>query len=273
MMLSQQILEFFGLKRDPWEDGDVPSKELFFSKSFKTVEGMINEAAKRNAFLLVYGETGTGKSVLIQRVLKRLKSPRQIVAYISPLFNEAITQGYIASEIIANCGAKVPRVNRDKASKLIEVIAKTSKEKKNICVILDEVHLIKDAVLKALKRFHEGLGVHQSKISVVLIGQPEIIDILESSHLREVRNRISQIRLDPLNAAKDIDIEAVREYINLKIKYSGGDTQLFTPDAVEEIAGRVETLQQINEIASHAMHDAFIAGEKNITKEIVNELG
>ena len=135
MMLGDDVLDFYGLQRDPWEDGDVEPGEIFETDSYKVVTNQILEAMKRNAFLCVYGETGTGKSVLIQKVLKKVRyRKKQITIYVSPLFCEDFTMPYLASEIIEGCacGDKVPQDKRRRAKKLIEVILKVKKQRQNV---------------------------------------------------------------------------------------------------------------------------------------------
>jgi type II secretory pathway predicted ATPase ExeA len=272
MMLGDEVLSFFGLTRDPWEDGDC--EEIWESESFKTVTNQILEAMKRNAFLLVTGETGCGKSVLIQKIRKKVKYwKNQITVYVSPLFTEDFTQSYLASEIIEGClNQSAPRHKRERAHKLVECMLKVKRQRQNVVLVLDEVHQLKDDIMKALKRLHEGLGVHSSKLGVILIGQPEILDELNNPYLREVDKRLSRICLDPFDSNKGTNPKKVKEYITHKIKLCGGDPSIFTDDAINEIALRVETLQDVNDLLSGLMYDVWLSGEeKVITKEVVEE--
>jgi type II secretory pathway predicted ATPase ExeA len=273
MMLSDSLLKKFGFKKDPFEDGNIPKNEIWKSQTFKTALGMILEASRKNNFLLVYGESGTGKSVLIQEVLSKLKSPRNIVVYYSPLFIEDFSSSYIAQEIIETVtGKKPPQTHRQTATELAKAVMKAKKEKKNITLILDEVHQLKHKILKALKRFHEGLGVHSSKLGVVLIGQPEVVSDLQSLNLREVRRRLSFFQLDPFNAGNEIQIDQVKEYIKHKVEVAGGSIDIFTDESLTAIANRCETPQEVNELCSYALYQADLTGETQVSEDIINDI-
>lgn len=273
MMLPDSLLEKFKLEKDPFEDGDVSKKEIWNSPNFKTALGMILEASQKNNFLLVYGESGTGKSVLVQEALSKLKSPRNVVVYFSPLFIEDFSPSYIAHEIIETVSQKIPPVtHRQTAQELAKAVVKAKKEKKNITLILDEVHQLKHKILKSLKRFHEGLGVHSSKLGVILIGQPEIVSDLQSLNLREVRRRLSFFQLDPFNAENEIQIDTVKEYIRHKLECAGGSIDIFTDEALIEIAKRCETPQEVNELCSYALYQAFLTDESRVIEDIINDI-
>jgi type II secretory pathway predicted ATPase ExeA len=273
MMLPNSLLNKFKLEKDPFEDGDISKKEIWKSQNFKTAQGMIIEACRKNNFLLIYGESGTGKSVLIQEALSKLKSPRNIIVYFSPLFIEDFSSSYIAQEIIETVtGKRPPATHRQTAQELAKAVMKAQKEKKNITLILDEVHQLKHKILKALKRFHEGLGVHSSKLGIILVGQPEIVSDLQSMNLREVRRRLSFFQLDPFNAEHAIQIDTVKEYIKHKLECAGGNIDIFTDEALIEIAKRCDTPQEVNELCSYALYQAFLTDESKVIEDIINDI-
>ena len=274
MMLTDAILNHFSLSKDPFEAGAVAKKELWISPNFQGVLNHALAAANNKSFLLIHGESGAGKSLLVQELLKKLKSPRYQVIFISPLFVENYTQNYIAAEIIQELTGKMPpAAHRITARELVKAVQIAEDQKKKVTLVIDEAHQLHYDIMKSLKRFHEGLGVHASKLGIIMVGQPEIVGKLKAIDLREVKRRLTYTELDPFNARGGRNKEElIKDYIKTKIECSGGSMDLFPDDVVKAIAGRCKTPLEVNELCSYALYQAYNTAEKTVCKEIIDDI-
>jgi type II secretory pathway predicted ATPase ExeA len=270
-MLPDECLEKFGLKKHPFLPGDLPSKQLWKNANIISTENQILQAVKQRHFLLVYGDVGTGKSLILQSILKKIeKLPRQILVYISPLFVENFTGPYIAVSLIEKItNIKAPNTNKRRESALSKAILKAEQENKRVALVLDECHRLTNQMLMHLKRFYEGLGVHQSKLAVILIGQPSILGKLEEFDLREVKYRLTATEINPFAFEKEKNIQ---EYIEHKIKCAGREEPLFSDGAITAISERCETPLQVNILCTNSIHQAWTTNDSLVTEDIVNDI-
>lgn len=270
-MLPDECLKFFNLIKHPFLPGDLAQKEVWKNGNINNIENQILQAVKQKHFLLVYGDVGTGKSLLIQKVLKKIERlPRQILVYISPLFVENFTSPYIAVNLIEKItNQKAPQTNERRAQALSRAIIKAEKENKRVALVLDECHRLTTQMLMHLKRFYEGLGVHQSKLAVILIGQPSILGKLEEFDLREVKYRLTATELSPFSHDNE---KSIKEYVEHKLKCVKRETPLFTDTAIKAISERCDTPLQVNILCANAIHQAWLTQESEITEDIINDI-
>lgn len=279
-MLSMKTFEFFGLNKNPFEDGDVEPSEFWRTGSYDSIEGQVHATLKESGFLVISGESGAGKSIIAQKLIRKFSKGKQLIVEIPSDFIEDVSQSYIVSEIIEAMGEEPKRSLQKRTAQLNRMMLAATKQKKRVALFIDESHLIQTKVLKALKRYHEGLVRNRGKMSIVLLGQPEILEKLEHSNLREVRKRVYITELNPL-AASDMECDRakIKEYIEWKLKAAGGSIDIFSTDAIVSMAERVETPQDVNELCIAAMVEtAEVLGadapqnQRMITANVINEV-
>ena len=105
-------------------------------------------------------------------------------------------------------------------------------------------------------------------LSVIIMGQPELRDILASPRFEPLRQRISlHYHLLPLSA------EETMEYLDFRLEVAGGAAGLFTPDAVQkifELTGGVP--RRINSMATNALLVAYGSDAALIDSIIIDEI-
>jgi len=94
-------------------------------------------------------------------------------------------------------------------------------------VFLDDAHRMKDEVVEEL-RLMSNLETSRTKlIQIVIVGEPELDQRLSAKHLRQIRQRIQILhRLLPLSQDES------RQYIEHRLAWAGGSSEVFTPDAL-----------------------------------------
>ncbi len=249
----------FGFREKPFRL--VPNPEyLFLSDSHREALANLHYAlAQGEGFVEITGEVGTGKTTLCRAFLEGLDEttcaayifnprlgPRQLLRALSDEFG-------IAAEADDTKGL-VDALNR--------FLLEKKAEGKRVIVLIDEAQNLARNVLEQL-RLLSNLETHREKLlQIVLVGQPELADLLDSPALRQVGQRIAiRCRLLPL------DRRQTGEYIRYRLNVAARrPLDLFTPQAIRRIhawSGGIPRL--INIACDRALLAAFGRNRRRVT--------
>ncbi len=264
-MLNKKVKQYFGLKDDPFISGNVT--DYFSTPEIESAVSILVEAVERNNFIAFTGDTGVGKSLVLKKCMERLRHKKIKIISPNPLMTEKMTATSILTDLVEELsGRAAPPTMRERMKKLPVLLTQYEKKKINVSVIIDEAHDLKASTLKAVKRFWEGLGVHFSKLGMVLIGLPDLGSKLSLDGLREVGDRISQYEFYPSHTP-----EIVENYIQHKLEHAGGK-QIFDSSGIEAITERTRTWNEVNSLCTRAMVGAAAIGLKTVNREIVDQV-
>jgi len=256
---------YFGLTRNPFSLTPDP-KFLYLSNSHKeALAHLYFGLQEKNGFIAITGEVGTGKTTLCRAFLDQL-TPEYEVAYI---FNPCLT----SLELLQNINREFSLTSPDECSKkaltdrLYEFLIAKKREGKTVIVIIDEAQKLEPEVLEQI-RLISNLETNTEKlIQIILIGQPELNEILKSYHLRQLNQRITvRWNIDPLDEGE------TREYINNRLRIAGSPNMSlrFRNMAMGKIYHYSQGIPRvINIIAYMAMLIAFVENKKVIDKEMI----
>lgn len=154
-------------------------------------------------FIKVVGEVGTGKTLLCRNLLNCLDDDI-VTAYIP---NPGLTARELHKALARELGLR-PHENTDQHGLLELITARLMalhSNGKRVVLIIDEAQALSDECLETI-RLLTNLETEVTKLlQVVLLGQPELDQRLQQSHLRQLRQRISfTTALKPLSRA-DLD--------------------------------------------------------------------
>ncbi|MFO7716500.1 AAA family ATPase [Desulfosarcina sp.] len=254
---------YFGFKERPFKL--VPNPEyLYLSRIHEEVLAHLRYAAGYGeGFVEITGEVGTGKTTLCRMFLESLDETTA-AAYI---FNPKLDAVQLLKAINDEFG--IPS-NTESVKTLIDRLNAFLLEKKaqgkRVILLVDEAQNLSADVLEQL-RLLSNLETNTSKlIQIILVGQPELGDLLETDALRQLNQRITlRCHLIPLNQSE------TREYIRHRIHIASRKPGLeFTAAAYRSIfkfTGGVPRL--INIACDRVLLTAFSLGKQGITNRIV----
>ena len=254
---------FFGFKENPFKLVPNPAY-LFLSKSHEEALAHLAYAvAQGEGFMEITGEVGTGKTTLCRVFLENLDH-QTIAAYIfNPNLNSLQLLKTINDEFdIAS--------NSDNIKDLIDglnafLIEQKSKGKKTI-LLIDEAQNLTNEVLEQLRLLSNLETTKDKLIHIILVGQPELKEKLNSYELRQLEQRISlSCRLIPLN------FKEVQNYIQHRIRIASEKTSIrFDPAAYRSIFKYSRGIPRlINIVCERALLTAFGLDQHEITQDIV----
>ncbi|MBL8511511.1 MAG: AAA family ATPase [Betaproteobacteria bacterium] len=284
-MLSTDAKQQFGLTHSPFVDDIDGEGDIYTNKNIVYARNAMWNTCKLGGFIAVVGESGAGKSTLRKWLLDRIERESAQIRVIQPrVFNkDRLTGGQLCEAILADLGheGRQPRSLEAKA-RLVErmLIASLQGGNKHVLVI-EEAHDLTVGFLKLLKRFLELEKGFKRLLSIVLIGQPELLDKLNERLHPEAREVIRRVEIVNLPAL-DTDVKG---YLALKFKRVGvGLDSVFATDAFDGITnrlterGRNNTVNSmcypltINNLVIKALNKAAELKLPKVTAQIVAQL-
>jgi general secretion pathway protein A len=258
--------QYFGLKEKPFSLTPDP-RFLFLSADHKgALDHLLYGIQRREGFLTITGDIGTGKTTICRTLLERLDPGVQTALILNPLLSER----EILSAILEDFGITYP--GQPPRKTLIDLLnlflLDQAKSGGAAILIIDEAQNLAPNVLEQI-RILSNLETDQEKLlQIILVGQGELREKLQSRALRPLNQRISvRYHLTPLSPE-----ETVR-YIEHRLTVAGAKGGIeFTPGAYQAIYHFSKGVPRlINLIADRALLAGYVAGSTCITKEMVSE--
>lgn len=264
-------LQYFNMTEMPFSL--LPDTSFFYeSDSFKEALNVLLVAIRSGeGFVKVTGEVGTGKTMLCRKLLNCLEDENHITLYIpNPFLAPNQLRLTLADELgvkyLDNASDDITsyRLMSDITKKLVEY----NDSGKRVVVCLDEVQAMPVETLEALRLF-SNIETEKSKLmQIILFGQPELDERLDSNCNRQLKQRISFA-----HKLKPVDRKRLSGYINHRLRiagYAGGD--LFSQKAIDKIYKNSNGVPRIvNTLCNKALILAFGQGQRNVVSKHVKQ--
>ena len=261
---------FFKLTRNPFDL--VPDPTLFVptKRHNEALAALYYGVRRHKGFVVVTGEVGTGKTLLLRCLLRLLKESKEIAyAY---LFNSRLSPIEFLQYILADFG--LPSSGRNKSELLLDLgqflIARGSRRLTTV-LIVDEAHHLSAEILEEVRLLSNLETTDDKLLQIVLVGQPELDDKLDSVGLRQLKQRIAlRAHLGALDA------EETRGYIEQRLKIAGADanpTALFPPETIEAVYLNSRGFPRlINTICENGLITAYARQIPSVTPDIIADV-
>jgi general secretion pathway protein A len=257
----------FGLRENPFSTSHDPRFVYPSPEHLEAVGHFRYGMQNREAFVLVTGEVGTGKTTAVQDLVSRL--PQQ--AQVALIQNTTLSRPELIEEIARRFNVELePGISKPTLISRLESALRTRCERGEFgLLVVDEAQNLSSDMLeeiRLLSNFELGPGRH---FLICLVGQPELEERLARSELRQLRQRISvKYRLKPL------DDEECARYIHHRIRVAGGDGErVFPIEAVRAVHAVTHGIPRENNIvAGQAMLNAYVEHSSIVRPEHVRQV-
>ena len=209
--------KFFSFSEKPFKLVPNPAY-LFLSKSHEEALAHLNYAlAQGDGFVEITGEVGTGKTTLCRAFLENLDN-NTIAAYI---FNPRLGPKQLIKTINDELGIKYDTDNtKDLIDKLNAFLMRQKAASKKVILLIDEAQNLSRNILEQLRLLSNLETSKEKLLQIILVGQPELSDILDSHELRQLGQRITlRYHLTPLTYKETV--EYIKYRINIAARKAG----------------------------------------------------
>ena len=261
---------FFHLCRNPFDLTPDPNCFVSTKRHNEALAALYYGVRWHKGFVVVTGEVGTGKTLLLRCLLRLLKESRDVAyAYV---FNGLLSPAEFLQYVLADFG--LPASGKNKSESLFELsrfLIDRGSKKLTTVLIIDEAHLLSEQILEEIRLLSNLETTDDKLLQIVLVGQPELDDKLDSVGLRQLKQRIA---LRAQLAA--LDENETRDYIEKRLEIAGADLQgapIFPEDAAAAVYEHSHGLPRlINTICENALIAAYALEVRSVTPEIVNDV-
>ena len=255
----------FKLRENPFSLTPDP-KYLFLSRQHReALNYLIYGIKEKKGFIVITGGIGTGKTTLSRALLSGM-DPSVETALI---FNSYLSDMELLE--VVNQEFRIPLVGVDRTKRryidsLNAFLMENHRAGKNAVVLVDEAQNLSRNVLEQIRMLSNLETETEKLLQIVLVGQPELRDLLAQPSLRQLDERIS-VRYH-LSALSRDDL---RDYVAHRLAVAGGSGHLsFAEDAFGKIFDFSRgNPRRINILCDRALLVAYAANQRVIDRKIV----
>jgi type II secretory pathway predicted ATPase ExeA len=257
--------KFYGLTGSPFELSPNPRFFVPTPSHNEALAILSYGVLRRKGFVVVTGEVGTGKTLLLRHLLEFIGRNNVASAFVyNPLLSVTEFLAYVLNDLRLSLAG---RTKGEMLSYLNEYLLVRSRRGATTAIVVDEAHLLSTELLEEI-RLLTNLETSQHKlVQLVLVGQPELDQKLDSPELRQLKQRVSlRCQLKPLTC------EQSRRYIHRRLTLAGANSHATTIFPDETIAVISEFARGIPRIINNLCENALVSGYGKQTKEITADI-
>lgn len=257
-------LDYYNLKIKPFQITADP-KFLWLGEKHKEALATLRYGILDNrGFLLLTGEVGTGKTILINRLITLLDVDTVVATLSDPDLESMDFYNLLAD------GLKMERTFDSKGAFLIHLrdfLHHSYASQQQVLLVIDESQRLNHRLMEDI-RVLSNIELHDRKlINIFFVGQQEFNSILMAPQNRALSQRITvRYHIEPL------DQKEIGEYVIHRLKVAGRTKPIFNKSAIKEVfefSGGIPRL--INIICDHALLTGYARGIKQIDNKIIAE--
>jgi general secretion pathway protein A len=244
---------FFGLQEKPFAITPDPRYLYLSERHAEALAHLLYGINEAGGFIQLTGEVGTGKTTVIRSLLEQLPGHADVALILNP----RVTPAEFLLTICEELHVPVPEAGRGSTKTLMDLIGRqlldTHARGRRVVLIVDEAQNLGTQTLEQVRLLTNLETATTKLLQIILIGQPELRELLDQPELRQLAQRITgRYHLNPLSA------EETTGYVRHRMRIAGATAEVFTPSALREIhrlSGGIPRV--INVICDRALLGAF----------------
>ncbi len=257
---------FFKLTRDPFEISPDPHFLYVTSQHQEAVAGLYYGIKMHKGFMVLTGEVGTGKTLVIRCLQDLLDKNRVAFVYV---FNSRLSRRQFLQYVAEDLGVSYRQEPKsDLLIQLSRFLIERHERGLTTVLVVDESQHLSPAVMEEI-RLLTNLETSKGKLlQIVLVGQTELIAKLEAPAMRQLRQRVALwFRLRELQESETC------EYVCCRLQLAGDKhAQIFNAAALRRVHQCSRGIPRlINTLCDNSLISSYALGKDTVTPELVDE--
>lgn len=258
---------YFGFSEKPFTIAPNPRYLYMSERHQEALAHMLYGMQGEGGVMVLTGEVGTGKTTICRRLLEQVPDNVNIAYIINPKLSSLELLATICDELQISYPEPATSI-KVLTDLLNEHLLASHAKGLHTVLIIDEAQNLDSAVLEQLRLLTNLETNEQKLLQVMLLGQPELADMLQRNDLRQLAQRITaRYHLTPL------DRHEIAAYLNHRLTIAGNpDAGLFPRACVRLLYQHTRGVPRlINLIADRALLGAYSCESKKVTNKILKQ--
>ena len=257
--------KFFGLTEKPFSITPDPRYLFLSGRHADALAHLLYGINEAGGFIQLTGEVGTGKTTVVRSLLAQTPENAEVALILNPRMTPPEFLLSICEELGIGVDDESQHSVKDLVDILNDYLLRAHGHGQRIVLVVDEAQNLDPAVLEQV-RLLTNLETNTRKLlQIILIGQPELRELLARQDLRQLAQRITgRFHLDPLSKAE------TTAYARHRLRVAGATSDIFTPGALSELyrlSGGVPRV--INVLADRALLGAYTQDQHRVARGFV----
>ncbi|MCC7462344.1 MAG: AAA family ATPase [Gammaproteobacteria bacterium] len=262
-------LSFFGLAEKPFAITPDPRYLYLSARHADALAHLVYGITEAGGFIQLTGEVGTGKTTTIRSLLARVPQNAEIALIINPKMSPLEFLQTICEELGIGVPDSAEGNTRELVGILNRYLLRAHAAGRRVVLVVDEAQNLTPTVLEQVRLLTNLETETQKLLQIILIGQPELRELLARNDLRQLAQRITaRFHLDPLSR------DETHAYVQHRLRIAGATSEIFTRPAlaaVYHISGGVPRV--INILCDRALLGAYTEDQHQVSQRLVRRAG
>jgi general secretion pathway protein A len=258
---------FFGLQEKPFAITPDPRYLYLSERHAEALAHLLYGINEAGGFIQLTGEVGTGKTTVIRSLLEQLPTHADVALILNP----RVTPAEFLLTICEELHVPVPEAGRGSTKTLMDLLGRqlldTHSSGRRVVLIVDEAQNLSTDTLEQVRLLTNLETATTKLLQIILIGQPELRDLLDQPELRQLAQRITgRYHLNPLSPGESAG------YVKHRMRVAGATAEVFTPAALREVHRLSHGIPRvINVICDRALLGAFTQEEHRVGAALIRQ--
>jgi len=258
---------FFGLAEKPFAITPDPRYLYLSERHAEALAHLLYGINESGGFIQLTGEVGTGKTTVVRTLLSRVPHHADVAVILNP----RVTPVEFLLTICEELGLAIADADRESVKHMVDALNRrllnAHAEGRRIIVLVDEAQNLSIDVLEQVRLLTNLETPTQKLLQIILIGQPELRELLDRNELRQLAQRITgRYHLMPLSR------EETKGYVRHRLRVAGATEDIFTPGALLELHRLSLGIPRVINVAcDRALLGGYTQDTKKITASLVRQ--
>ncbi|MBS1200534.1 MAG: ral secretion pathway protein [Proteobacteria bacterium] len=259
--------KFFGLTEKPFAITPDPRYLFLSERHAEALAHLAYGIQEAGGFVQLTGEVGTGKTMVVRSLLQQLPANCDMALILNP----RITPAEFLLAICDELHVPVPERLTTSVKALVDLLTRflldAHARGRRVVVMVDEAQNLSPDVLEQVRLLTNLETATQKLLQIILVGQPELRDVLGRSDLRQLAQRITgRYHLEALTRPETL------AYVRHRLRVAGATADVFTAGALREVHRQSGGIPRvINVICDRALLGAFTREEHRVTGGLIRQ--